>query len=149
MKLKIPPALQFTIFALLMYGITQLSGNHFKFKFQYIVVLTFVILGIFVGLTAVYSFKKAKTSVDPLTPSKASKLVTSGLYNYTRNPMYLALLLVLIALFFKCGNYYNIPILIIFIWYITTFQIKPEEKVLTEIFPDNFTNYCKKVRRWI
>ncbi|MDY7395110.1 isoprenylcysteine carboxylmethyltransferase family protein [Aureibaculum sp. 2210JD6-5] len=149
MKLKIPPALQFLLFALIMYGITRLSGNHFVFEFQNIIVWVFIILGLSIGLTAVFSFRKAKTSVDPLHPSKASQLVTSGLYRYTRNPMYLAMLFGLIAIFFKFGNYYNIAIVMLFIWYITTYQIKPEEKVLIEIFGDDFTNYCKKTRRWI
>lgn len=149
MKLKIPPVLQFLIFAVLMYGIAKLSGTHFAFEFQNIAVLVFLILGTAIGLTAVVSFRKARTSVDPLNPSKASQLVTSGLYQFTRNPMYLAMLLVLIALFFRFGSYFNISILILYIWYITTFQIKPEEKVLSEIFSEDFTNYCKKVRRWI
>lgn len=149
MKLKIPPALQFILFAICMYSITKLSGNHFSFEFQNIIVLVFLIFGTTIGLTAVFSFHKAKTSVDPLKPSKASQLITSGLYQFTRNPMYLAMLLVLIALFFRFGNYFNIVVLFLYTWYITTFQIKPEEKILTEIFGNDFTNYCKKVRRWI
>ena len=149
MKLKIPPALQFLVFAILMYGITKFSGNHFTFRFQNSVVLVFLILGTTIGLTAVLSFRKAKTSVDPLKPEKASQLVTSGLYQFTRNPMYLGMLLVLIALFFRFGNYFNISILFLYIGYITIFQIKPEEQVLTEIFGDDFITYCKKVRRWI
>lgn len=149
MKLTIPPALQFLIFALIMYGITKLTGSHFTFSYQKIVFWSIFTVGVLIGLIAVFSFKKAKTTVDPLNPSKASQLVTSGLYQYTRNPMYLAMLLVLIAVFFKFGNYFNIIILILYIWYITMFQIKPEEKVLKEIFGDDFTNYCKKTRRWI
>lgn len=149
MKLRIPPALQFFIFAICMYSITKLTGNHFTFQLQKTIFWIFIGLGGTIGLIAVFSFKKAKTSVDPLNPSKASQLVTSGLFNYTRNPMYLGMLLILIALFLKFGNYYNITILIFYTWYITTFQIKPEEKVLKELFGDTFINYCKKVRRWI
>lgn len=149
MKLKIPPALQFLIFAICMYGCTKLTGNHFTFQLQNSMAFILFCLGAIIGLLAVFSFQKAKTSVDPLKPSKASQLVTFGLFQYTRNPMYLGLLLILIALFLKFENYYNITFLILYTWYITTFQIKPEEKVLTEIFGDTYTNYCKKVRRWI
>ena len=149
MKLKIPPALQFIIFALFMYGIAKLAGSHFFFKFQDGIAILCIILAIIVGLSAVFSFRKARTSVNPLKPSKATQLVTLGLYQYSRNPMYLAMLLGLIAVFIKFGNYYNSIILVLYVWYITTFQIKPEEKVLTEIFGVDFINYCKKVRRWI
>ena len=149
MKLKIPPALQFLIFVLSMYGITKLSGKHFTFQYQNNAFWVIFYLGVIIGLIAVVSFRKAKTTVDPTNPNKASHLVTSGIYKYTRNPMYLGLLLALIAIFIKFGNYFNITMLILYVWYITTFQIKPEEKALTEIFGDDFINYCKKVRRWI
>jgi len=149
MKLKIPPALQVLIFVLLMYGMTKLFGKHFTFEYQKTMTSVVFYLGVLIGLIAVFSFQKAKTTVDPTNPAKATHLVTYGIYRYTRNPMYLGMLLVLIAIFLKLGNYFNIAIVILYVWYITSFQIRPEEKVLTEIFGDDFTNYCKKVRRWI
>ncbi|MET2984112.1 methyltransferase family protein [Aureibaculum conchae] len=149
MNLKIPPAFQFLICILIMYGITKVNGTHFVFEFQNYFVWILFLIGIIIGLIAVFSFYKAKTSVDPLHPTKASKLISGGIYKYTRNPMYLGMLLVLVAAFVKFGNYINITVLVAYVWYITNFQIKPEEKTLTEIFGKDFTDYCKKVRRWI
>lgn len=149
LKLKIPPALQFLIIAALMYGVSQSFGKQFTFPFQYVFAWLFFILGVIVGLISVLLFKTENTSIDPLHPLKASKLITTNIYRYTRNPMYLGLLLILIGLFIIFGNYYNLILLILFVWYITTFQIKLEEQILHKIFGENFTIYCKKTRRWI
>ncbi|MBJ2175153.1 isoprenylcysteine carboxylmethyltransferase family protein [Aureibaculum sp. A20] len=149
MKLKIPPAIQFLIFAVAMFIITKLTGKNFSFALQNVVVLLLFILGTIIGLFSVLSFKKAHTSIDPMHPSKATKLIISGLYQYTRNPMYLGLVIIQTALFFGFGNYYNIIILFIYGWYLTNYQIKPEEEALKEIFGDVYTQYCEKVRRWV
>ncbi|WP_117885414.1 methyltransferase family protein [Aureibaculum luteum] len=149
MKLKIPPAIQFLFFAIAMFIITKLTGKNFSFALQNVVVILLFAFGAFIGLLAVLSFRKAHTTINPLDPSKASKLVTSDLYQYTRNPMYLGLLIIQTALFFGFGNYYNIIILFIYGWYLTNYQIKPEEEALTKLFGDGYTQYCEKVRRWI
>jgi len=149
MKLKIPPVLQFLIFSLLMWTFTKLTTVHFTFESQKIVSYFLFFTGISINLIALYSFSKAKTTVNPLNPSKASELVIEGIYKYSRNPMYLGMLFGLLGVFILLGSYFNILILLLFIGYISTFQIKPEEKTLTVIFGEEFTLYCKKVRRWI
>ncbi len=63
--------------------------------------------------------------------------------------MYLALLFILIAFAIRLGNVYACIVLPLYIWYITTFQIKPEEEVLEKLFKEDFTNYKKTVKRWI
>ena len=76
-------------------------------------------------------------------------MVDSGIYAYSRNPMYLALVLVLFALAFYCGNITCFAIIPLFIWYITQYQIKPEEVMLDKLFPNEYQAYSKKVRRWL
>ena len=90
-----------------------------------------------------YKFKKIKTTISPLRPNKTSY------YEYTRNPMYLGLLLMLfsIALFLK--NFISFLIIPLFILFITKNQILPEEEALENIFGEEYKNYKKKVRRWI
>ena len=149
MKLKIPPAIQFLFFAIAMFIITKITGKNFSFALQNVVVILLFAFGAFIGLLAVLSFRKAHTTINPLDPSKASKLVTSDLYQYTRNPMYLGLVIIQTALFFGFGNYYNIIILFIYGWYLTNYQIKPEEEALTKLFGEGYTQYCEKVRRWV
>jgi len=150
MKLKIPPVLQFLIFALLMWLTHRFTKvKHLEFKYQEIVSWLFFSIGVFTGMIAVYSFRKASTTVDPMNPEKASKLVTNSIYKFTRNPMYLGLLIVLIAYAIRLGNFYAGAILPLYTAYITIFQIIPEEKTLSTLFKEDFTNYKNTVRRWI
>ena len=98
MKLKVPPIFVFLVFGLLMYLLAAfLPVGYFDFfgrRYLRIVLLT--IAGC-IGAIALFQFFKSKTTVDPVNPSKASKLVSSGIYQYSRNPMYLGLLLLLLA----------------------------------------------------
>ena len=150
MKLKIPPAIQVVISAFLMWIIKEVTGReHFQFANQGTTSSLIFALGAFVGIIAVYIFRKAKTTATPLDPSKASALVTNNIYTLSRNPMYVGMLIILFAFFIKLGTFYNIIILILYVWYITTFQIKPEEKTLSKLFGKEYETYRKKVRRWL
>lgn len=84
-------------------------------------------IGVLVALAGIWEFRKAKTTVDPTTPEKASNLVSGGIYRITRNPMYLGMLLIMLAAICKFANYSGFIALPVFMLYITHFQIKPEE----------------------
>lgn len=105
--------------------------------------------GVLVSLSGIWEFRKAKTTIDPTTPEKASHLVSGGVYRVTRNPMYLGMLFIILAAIFKFGNYYGFIALPFFILYITQFQIKPEERIIKKIFGEEYCQYKKKVRRWL
>jgi protein-S-isoprenylcysteine O-methyltransferase Ste14 len=150
MDLKIIPVVQVIIAALLMWtGAYLFPSLYFYFLATKTLVITLVVIAIIVGLTAVFSFRNHKTTVDPTNPEKASKVVNSGIYAFSRNPMYLALLLVLLAFAFYLSNFITFVVIPLFIAYITQFQIKPEERALTSLFGQNYRQYTKKVRRWI
>lgn len=150
MKLKIPPALQVAIFAFLIWLISKLTAvKHLDFAYQKEFSWFIFALGVFIGIIAVYAFRIAQTTVDPRSPDKASKLVIVGIYKISRNPMYLGLFFILLAFVIKLGNLYALPVLIVFVWYITTFQIKPEEIALKDRFGEDYSHYLKTVRRWI
>ena len=150
MKLKIPPAVQTLIFAAFMWLINQYSSiGNFSFIHQKTLATIVFIIGSFIAVIAVVQFISAKTTSDPMHPSKAAQLVTNGIYNYSRNPMYLAILVVLISWMLVLGNFFNLIIVGIFIWYITKFQIKPEEEALIKLFGNKYVDYCNHVRRWI
>ncbi len=85
----------------------------------------------------------------PLKPSDATALVTEGMYRYSRNPMYLGLLLWTIASTIWFGTWLGIIMNIIFIFLINFLQIIPEEEALLEIFGEEYEEYKKNVRRWI
>jgi len=151
MKLKIPPVFVVALCALLMWALNKylLSDFNIHFEGQRIIARVFFGICVMLLLWAIGFFMKKGTTVDPSNPDKASSLVQSGIYRYTRNPMYLGMLFMLLAFAVKVGNPFNFLILVFFVWYMTKFQIKPEEEALTQIFGEEYSVYCKKVRRWL
>jgi len=102
-----------------------------------------------IALLAFASFALARTTINPLDPSRASTLVTGGIYRITRNPMYLSLLLLLIAYAVRLGSWAVWTGPILFAAYVTRFQIIPEEKILEAKFGAAFIAYKNRTRRWI
>jgi protein-S-isoprenylcysteine O-methyltransferase Ste14 len=94
-------------------------------------------------------FRKAKTTVNPLHPERTSSVVTGGIYRYTRNPMYVGATLVLLGCFLAFGGLSAAAGLPAFVWYITRFQIVPEERALRAKFGRAYTDYQQRVRRWL
>lgn len=94
-------------------------------------------------------FRRARTTVNPHKPAKATSLVTSGPYRVTRNPMYLGLLLVLVAWAVFLASLPAALGPVAFVLYIRRFQIAPEERVLQGLFGDEYLAYKARVRRWI
>ena len=109
----------------------------------------FLVAGVSVGLSAVLGFHRAKTTLNPLQPEAASALVVRGIYRWTRNPMYLAMLLVLVAWACIVANLAALVILPLFVAYLNRFQIAPEERALQARFGGEFEQYKRTVRRWL
>ncbi len=148
MKTKIPPP----ILALVMIGLIYLSSlfvEQITFNYQGSLSVLFIILGAACALPSFKLFAKFKTTISPLKPSDATALVTEGMYRYSRNPMYLGLLLWTIASTIWFGTWLGIIINIVFIFLINFLQIIPEEEALLEIFGKEYEEYKKNVRRWI
>jgi protein-S-isoprenylcysteine O-methyltransferase Ste14 len=146
---KIPPPLV----GLLCAGATWYLARH-TFSLDIPAVITLMlsigigVAGVFVMLAGVLSFRRMKTTISPLRPGAATALVTSGIYRYTRNPMYLGMLLLLIG----WGVYLSSPAafvgVVVFWLYIGRFQIRPEERALETLFGNAYSDYVAKVRRW-
>ena len=100
-------------------------------------------------LAGLVSFRKARTTVNPLTPHRSAAVVTTGVYRFTRNPMYLGLALILLGLAVYLGSVWALAGPLVFAAYITRFQITPEERILTNRFGAAYTAYRARVRRWI
>ena len=105
--------------------------------------------GVAVDLAAFYRFRKARTTVNPLAPEKASQLVTGGVFEWSRNPMYLGLLLLLSgwALWLGSASPWLLPPL--FAVLMTTTQIAAEEAALRLRFGEQYIAYQHLVSRWI
>ncbi|GAB3551374.1 hypothetical protein GCM10027343_35500 [Noviherbaspirillum agri] len=102
-----------------------------------------------IAVLAFASFALARTTINPRHPSRASALVTSGVYRVTRNPMYLSLLLLLVAYAARLGSWSEGLGPVLFVAYVTRFQIIPEERVLEAKFGAAFLAYKGRTRRWI
>jgi protein-S-isoprenylcysteine O-methyltransferase Ste14 len=102
-----------------------------------------------VALSGILSFRRAKTTLNPIHPGAASALVTSGIYRFTRNPMYLGLFFVLVGWAAWLQNVLAPIGAPLFILYMNRFQIIPEERALSAIFGGQFRAYATRVRRWI
>ena len=150
MKLKTPPAVQLFISALLMWIISIYADNfRFIFKFNNELALFCLIIGGTIIVFGIVAFRKAETTVTPLHPDKASSLVTRGIYQYTRNPMYFGLLLILFSIGFYLQNLASMFVLPIYVWFLSKYQIIPEEEALNKLFGQDYINYQDRVRRWI
>lgn len=108
-----------------------------------------LLTGVSLDFSGLVAFVLRHTTVSPLSPRRSSALVTTGVYRFTRNPMYLgmACLLCAWAVWLSALLPWVAPVL--FVLYITRFQIRPEERVLTELFGPTYTDYMRRVRRWL
>jgi protein-S-isoprenylcysteine O-methyltransferase Ste14 len=106
-------------------------------------------VGGIVSTAGAREFRRVRTTVNPLHPERASSVVTTGIYRYTRNPMYVGIACVLAGCFLAFGGLSAVIGIPAFCWYITRFQIVPEERVLQAKFGDTYTRYRARVRRWV
>jgi protein-S-isoprenylcysteine O-methyltransferase Ste14 len=105
--------------------------------------------GAVVALAGVAEFRRVRTTVNPLRPERASALVTSGVFRWTRNPMYLGLALGLAGVAVGLSNLGAMVLLPAFVAWIDRLQIVPEERALLANFGAAFTDYTARVRRWL
>jgi protein-S-isoprenylcysteine O-methyltransferase Ste14 len=146
----VPPPVVAAIVGVAMWAVDRTLGlGKFEFALQAPVAAVLLIVGLLLMFAAVASFVAAKTTVNPLRPSRASSLVTTGIFRISRNPIYLGDLLVLAALAVWLGNAVSALLLVPFVAYINRFQIIPEERALTKLFGQSYAAYCSKVRRWL
>ena len=150
MNSLVPPPVVVAIIGVVMWAVgRKLELGKFEAALQAPVAGVLLIVGLSLMIVAVASFIAAKTTVNPLRPSRTSSLVTTGIFRISRNPMYLGDLLVLAALAVWLGNVVNVVLLVFFIWYINRFQIIPEERALTNLFGESYVAYRSRVRRWL
>ncbi len=149
MSLKHKPPFIFLLFAGLMYLLAKyLWVGYYDFVGRQLLMMILVFIAIIIMVIAILQFSRANTTVDPVNPSRTTTLVTNGIYNYSRNPMYLGMLLLLLAWGLWLGNVFNIILAAGFVAAMNKFQILPEENALQEKFGKEYDMYCKFVRRW-
>ena len=145
---KIPPPMLVLILV---------SSNYFSSKKidlihlpnQDLISIIILLIGILIVINPIFKFIKSKTTIDPIKFKKVNKLIISGIYKYSRNPMYLGLLMIVISTSIFFLNIFSITTPLLFYCWINRFQIKREEIFLTEKFGEEYMSYKIKTRRWI
>ena len=151
LETKIPPPIVGLLFAFIIWAISNVTPTLLiRSDLQGLVAaIILLILGIAFAISGGLSFRAAETTVNPLKPETASSLVTSGVFKYSRNPMYVGLAIILLA----WTVYLSAPVSLIavfgFMAYIQRFQIAPEERALVKLFGGEFEAYQATVRRWL
>ena len=152
MTIKIPPPIVAIVTAFLMWTISELVPVglfDLPMAIQLWVFAIFAFIGIAIMLAGVLAFRKSKTTINPFQPEQASSLVLTGIYQKTRNPMYLGMLLILSGWAIFLGSAVAFLALPVFVVFMNKFQILPEEKALEQLFGHAFNDYLLSVRRWI
>lgn len=150
LELKVPPV---AVFIVLMVIVNRLAHAFTGLTISLpapgvVFLLCFIASGI-IGIAGVVEFRRSKTTVNPIKVESASTVVDTGIFSYSRNPMYLALLLLLIGFSYWHQNILSIIFACSFIYYMNRFQIKPEERALEKLFGAEYLDYKQRVRRWI
>ena len=146
---KVPPPLVMLIVAALMWLANRLMGMGMPGGLWLIIAIVFALLGIGVAVAGRNAFVRAGTTLNPINLNSASQLVTTGIYQHTRNPMYLGMALLLIGVAMMFANAWLLLGPIAFGLFIQRFQIRPEERVMRGKFGAAYQAYQQRVRRWI
>ena len=146
--IKIPPPILVLILTSLVYfSSTKLESIYLPYR-QTVSVLI-LIIGLVVIISPVFDFIKSKTTVNPVKFQNVNRLVTTGIYRYSRNPMYLGMILIIISTTVYYLNLLSVFSPLIFYIWINKFQISREEIFLEGKFGNEYLKYKSKTRRWI
>lgn len=150
LELKIPPVAQVIIIAIFMWLLSLVSTT-FSFQIPWKTQVATVLgtLGIVISILGVIEFRRANTTADPRIPHQTTRLVNSGIYQLSRNPMYLGFVFILTGWSFYLSHGLSFLLLPAFVLYINRFQIVPEERTMLGKFGAEYSSYLSKVRRWI
>ncbi|TKE94411.1 isoprenylcysteine carboxylmethyltransferase family protein [Vibrio kanaloae] len=150
LELKVPPvALFILVFVASYFSAQHLSIGAIVLPYKSIVLVIGIALSGVVGLSGIWEFRKQETTVNPIKVETASAVVDSGIFGYTRNPMYLGLFILLFCLGYFFQNLFSVLLSFVFVIYMNQFQIKPEERALEQLFGAEYIDYKQKIRRWI
>ena len=144
-----PPLIYVLIFliAIFLQNRFPIKDNIFHFKATKLLGFLFLLSSFCFLSTSLLKFFKTKNTLIPFKP--ASSLQTTGVYNISRNPMYLGLAIVYLGIACLVGNWWNFILFPILILIVQEAIIIKEEKYLERAFKDEFKIYKNNVRRWI
>jgi protein-S-isoprenylcysteine O-methyltransferase Ste14 len=157
MKLKpdspgvyLPPPLIYVIVFIAAVNIQkmlQIDDSFFHTSISKGIGILLLVAALYFLASSLTKFFKTKNTVVLIKP--ASSLQTTGVYAISRNPMYIGLLFLYLAITFFIGNWWNLILLPLLIFIVQAYVIRKEEQYLDRAFGHDFREYKKRVRRWI
>ena len=148
MKLKIPPPYWLLLTTGLMWLISRYTPQaEILHNLRWLALLPLVTA---IGLiaAAASAFRQASTTIHPQHPEQTRVVVDSGVFGFSRNPIYLGMALILVAWALWLAAPFAWLGVLLFVVVITRWQIVPEEEILLNKFGEPYRLYCQKVRRW-
>lgn len=150
LELRIPPRVVAVVVGLGMWVASTLAPRFDSpLSHHWGSALAGAVAGAAITFTGAATLRAARTTLLPLRPQRTTALVTTGIFRWTRNPMYLGLVAALIGWAAYLSAAWSLLGPVLFVLYINRFQIQPEERVLTELFGTDYADYTRRVRRWI
>jgi len=150
LELRIPPVAVMLLTAAAMWAVTHVIPSvNAAHSIRLAVAVPLALAGLLVVLAGVTEFRRARTTLHPQKPEATSSVVRSGIYGRSRNPMYLGMLLVLVAWGAWLANLASLALTAGFVAYLNRFQIGPEERVMARNFGAAYAEYLCQVRRWL
>ncbi len=150
LETRVPPPLVGIIAGIISWLVSGIFGpTTFPVAIRVAVAVVLVVFGFSLTGSAARTVSRAKTTLNPVKPEAATALVTSGVYRYTRNPMYVGMGTWVLAWAAWLGTPMALLGLPLFVLYMNQFQIKAEERALGTLFGAKFEAYKARVRRWV
>jgi len=147
---RIPPPIVTFLTAVMMWAVAQVTPRlSFEGVLRFVIPAGVGLLGVGAVSLGFVAFRRAKTTISPTSPESASSIVTGGIYRYTRNPMYVGFAIILVGWALYLAAVASLLGPVVFVLFITRFQIIPEERVLLSKFGREYANYQGQVRRWL
>jgi protein-S-isoprenylcysteine O-methyltransferase Ste14 len=150
LELKIPPPIVALLGAVAMWGIASVSPSlDIPLFIRKVTAGVLLLVAAGIALPGFVAFIRARTTINSMKPKATSSLVTGGIYRFTRNPMYVSVLFILVSWAIFLSSPWALIGTVAFVLYINRFQIKPEERVLAVMFGTAYSEYKGRVRRWL
>jgi protein-S-isoprenylcysteine O-methyltransferase Ste14 len=150
LELRVPPPVVMAVVALLMwFGARAFPNLDFQMPAGGALALAIALVGLAIAVVAVVQFRRAGTTPNPMKPQESASVVVTGVYRYSRNPMYVGDLLILAGWAIWLANLPTFLGLPLFIAYINRYQIGPEERALSARHGTAYADYRHAVRRWL
>ena len=147
---RIPPPLVMVLCGALAWGAAQLiPAGRLTHPAAPLTGGLLVAVGIALNGLPKRDFRHAGTTVNPLRPQAATRLVVTGLHRFSRNPMYLGHAVILLGVALLLEHLAALVAVPAYMAYVTRFQIRPEERALRARFGAFYLDYCNRVRRWL